>query len=362
MLSKKEIVLTIYMKEILETHPVTNLKSILRNIKGDIGAYSKMKKAELIDKIMELKKKGFPVPKVEKYVKPKDPKKINISKSGTPSVLKPATTIYQNRSKLLKSYETGDKEMTEKSFKIIKKRIEDAFELEEITKNQKNLLLGRLKKLEPKKPAPKEPVTKKPEPKKVVDRTKIGKMILKDYTKKAINDTVSKIKTIEEFENYVKKSYKILDNFDSRKGASNLNPKTEKRVRILVNLFNTHAKRALQDNPNSSLLWENELPNDESAPFNLLLIDPKTKLPYGFKDYDFNDWQANQYVSGGISIQNDLDLFLEDPVLWFSYATPKQIKEMKKSEHYRSWFKTLKSNKEDYNKVIKAHTWVKKLI
>ena len=70
MLSKKEIVLTIYMKEILETHPVTNLKSILRNIKGDIGSYSKMKKAELIDSIMELKKKGFPVPNVEKYVKP----------------------------------------------------------------------------------------------------------------------------------------------------------------------------------------------------------------------------------------------------------------------------------------------------
>ena len=58
------------MKDILETHPVTNLKSILRNIKGDIGSYSKMKKAELIDKIIELKKKGFPVPKVEKYVKP----------------------------------------------------------------------------------------------------------------------------------------------------------------------------------------------------------------------------------------------------------------------------------------------------
>ena len=76
MLTKKEILLYNYMKEILETHPVTNLKSILRNIKGDIGSYSKMKKAELIDRIMELKKKGFPIPKVEKYVKPeKKPKK-----------------------------------------------------------------------------------------------------------------------------------------------------------------------------------------------------------------------------------------------------------------------------------------------
>jgi hypothetical protein len=188
-------------------------------------------------------------------------------------------------------------------------------------------------------------------------------MILKDYTKKAIIDTVSKIKTIEEFENYVKKSYKILDNFDIKKDASNLNPKTEKRVRILVNLFNTHAKRALKDNPNSSIFWENELPADESAPFNSDLIDPKTKLPYGFMDYDFNDWQASQYKSGGLSIENDYDLFLEDPVLWFSYATPKQIKEMKKSEHYRGWFKDLKENyKENYNKVIKAHPWVKKLL
>jgi len=158
--TKKEILINEYMKDILETHPVANLKAILRKMKQEVGSYSKMKKAELINRIMELKRKGFPVPKVEKYVKPKDPKKINISKSGTQSVLKPAPTIYQNRSKLLKSYETGDKEMTEKSFKVIKTRIEDAFELEEITKNQKNLLLRRLKKLEPKKPEP-----KKPEPK-----------------------------------------------------------------------------------------------------------------------------------------------------------------------------------------------------
>jgi hypothetical protein len=67
---KKEILLNNYMKEILETHPVTNLKSILREMKQEVGSYSKMKKAELIERIMHLKKKGFPVPKVEKYVKP----------------------------------------------------------------------------------------------------------------------------------------------------------------------------------------------------------------------------------------------------------------------------------------------------
>jgi len=66
---KKEILLNNYMKEILETHPVANLKSILREMKQEVGSYSKMKKAELIERIMHLKKKGFPVPKVEKYVK-----------------------------------------------------------------------------------------------------------------------------------------------------------------------------------------------------------------------------------------------------------------------------------------------------
>ena len=67
---EKEILLNNYMKEILETHPVTNLKSILREMKQEVGSYSKMKKAELISRIIALKKKGFPVPKVEKYVKP----------------------------------------------------------------------------------------------------------------------------------------------------------------------------------------------------------------------------------------------------------------------------------------------------
>jgi hypothetical protein len=76
---QKEILLNEYMKDILESHPVANLKAILRKMKQDVGSYSKMKKAELINRIMELKKKGFPVPKVEKYVKPErkkaEPKK-----------------------------------------------------------------------------------------------------------------------------------------------------------------------------------------------------------------------------------------------------------------------------------------------
>jgi len=74
---EKEILLNNYMKEILETHPVTNLKSILREMKQEVGSYSKMKKAELISRIIALKKKGFPVPKVEKYVKPARKKVAN---------------------------------------------------------------------------------------------------------------------------------------------------------------------------------------------------------------------------------------------------------------------------------------------
>jgi len=77
--TKKEILINKYMKDILETHPVANLKAILRKMKQEVGSYSKMKKAELINRIMELKRKGFPLPKVEKYVKPErkksEPKK-----------------------------------------------------------------------------------------------------------------------------------------------------------------------------------------------------------------------------------------------------------------------------------------------
>lgn len=58
------------MKDILETHPVANLKKILKEMKQQIGSFSKMKKAELVARILELKKKGFPVPKVEMYNKP----------------------------------------------------------------------------------------------------------------------------------------------------------------------------------------------------------------------------------------------------------------------------------------------------
>lgn len=68
------------MREILESHPVKNLKAIMKELKQPVSGYSKLKKSELVDKIMELKKKGFPVPKVEMYVKPerKKPEKKEV--------------------------------------------------------------------------------------------------------------------------------------------------------------------------------------------------------------------------------------------------------------------------------------------
>lgn len=85
-MSKKEMVLTYYMKDILESHPVVNLKKILKNMKQDIGAYSKMKKADLVNRILELKKKGYPVPKVEMYKKPE--RKKNAPVQGPRNLMK----------------------------------------------------------------------------------------------------------------------------------------------------------------------------------------------------------------------------------------------------------------------------------
>lgn len=54
----------------LNSHPVKNLKSILRAMKQEIGSYSKMKKAELVARILQLKNKKFPVPNVPVYIRP----------------------------------------------------------------------------------------------------------------------------------------------------------------------------------------------------------------------------------------------------------------------------------------------------
>ena len=118
------------MKDILETHPVANLKKILKEMKQQIGSYSKMKKAELVARIIELKMKGFPVPKVEIYKKP-------VTKKAEPKP-KPQTKKPEAKPKpVTKKPEAKPKPVTKKA-----------------------------------EPKPK-PVTKKPEPKKPPAKPKI---------------------------------------------------------------------------------------------------------------------------------------------------------------------------------------------
>ncbi len=70
MYQKKNISVIYIMKEILESHPVKNLKAIIRTLKVEVTGFSTMKKSALVNKILELKKKGFPVPNVKMYQKP----------------------------------------------------------------------------------------------------------------------------------------------------------------------------------------------------------------------------------------------------------------------------------------------------
>lgn len=79
------------MKAELESHPVRNLKAILKDLKQPIGGYSKLKKPDLVKRIMELKAKGFPVPKIEMYVAP--------AKKGKAAAKKVPFTLKSNKSK-----------------------------------------------------------------------------------------------------------------------------------------------------------------------------------------------------------------------------------------------------------------------
>ncbi len=51
------------MKEQLQKLKVPELKKILLKFKSEVGAVSKLKKEDLIKKILDLEKKGFPIPK-----------------------------------------------------------------------------------------------------------------------------------------------------------------------------------------------------------------------------------------------------------------------------------------------------------
>jgi len=125
-LSKKDILLSNYMKDILETHPVINLKAILRKMKQDVGSYSKMKKDELIKRIMELKKKGFPVPKVEKYVKPARKKAPEPKK---PEPKKPEPKVFKFQEEI---------EETEKKLEFENKRLAELRKLIDEEKESRN--------------------------------------------------------------------------------------------------------------------------------------------------------------------------------------------------------------------------------
>lgn len=125
-LSKKYILLSNYMKDILETHPVINLKAILRKMKQDVGSYSKMKKDELIKRIMELKKKGFPVPKVEKYVKPARKKAPEPKK---PEPKKPEPKVFKFQEEI---------EETEKKLEFENKRLAELRKLIDEEKESRN--------------------------------------------------------------------------------------------------------------------------------------------------------------------------------------------------------------------------------
>lgn len=160
-MSKKEIVLTYYMKDILESHPVVNLKQILKDMKQDIGAYSKMKKADLVNKIIELKKKGYPVPKVEMYVKPPRKKAAPVQgprnlvkgfgikrseKKLTPKQIEKKEN-YDDINKTLKDYESEKLKMNRQAYRRLFKLIE---EILNFYSSDYLDLIKRLKKLKPK--------------------------------------------------------------------------------------------------------------------------------------------------------------------------------------------------------------------
>jgi DNA-binding transcriptional MerR regulator len=157
------------MKDILETHPVANLKKILKEMKQQVGSYSKMKKAELVARILELKKKGFPVPKVEMYKKPERKKKY---KGVSPEPTKKQKEIEKERSRvfdLLEKYPSfKDPPSTrglQSKHELYTFLIFDAKTIKSLKEVER--LIERAGKKEPKKAEPKpKPVTKKPEPKK----------------------------------------------------------------------------------------------------------------------------------------------------------------------------------------------------
>lgn len=101
----------------LNTHPVKNLKAILRDMKQEIGSYSKMKKAELVARILQLKNKKFPVPDVPVYERPsgKAAKPVAKKEKAEPKKAEPAPKVKKVIKKPKGTAEKTAKEATEKS-------------------------------------------------------------------------------------------------------------------------------------------------------------------------------------------------------------------------------------------------------
>lgn len=96
----------------LNTHPVKNLKAILRDMKQEIGSYSKMKKAELVARILQLKKKKLPVPDVPVYERPSGKAAKPVAKKEK---AEPAPKVKKVIKKPKGTAEKTAKEATEKS-------------------------------------------------------------------------------------------------------------------------------------------------------------------------------------------------------------------------------------------------------
>jgi len=122
----------------LRTYPVPILKKMLKNIKTEVGAISRMKKDDLVKKILDLKKKGFPIAKnISGDYKPK----------GTNYIDNKADLDILSKAEVIKNIKTNiarDKENLKNALDYIarekKRGKKEGFSPQEITKSLKNRL------------------------------------------------------------------------------------------------------------------------------------------------------------------------------------------------------------------------------
>lgn len=215
------------MKEILESHPVKNLKQILKDMKQDVGSYSKMNKSDLVNRILELKKKGFPVPKVEMYKKPERKKKY---KGVSPEPTKKQKEMEKERSRLLdllEKYpsfkETPKTRGLQSKNELYKFLIYDAKTIKSLKEVERLIERAGKKELkaEPKKAEPKKTEPKKTEPKKTV-------------TKKEKPPFMKLREDIDELKGIIKKSYEKNKNKLSKMTPKKYEDTIEKKLDTFI--------------------------------------------------------------------------------------------------------------------------------